>query len=228
MRLKWYGHAAFRLMADTGLTVITDPYGPACVGYPPITDAANVVIISSDDDEGHCRADLIAGKPQVINALTVAREGRPTTVAGLTVQAIEVAEWEFHAQHAVPGANGMYRFEIDGISIGHMGDAGNALDDRQLEFFAGLDVLLALAGGPPTIALPDLQKLIDEVQPRMVIPMHFRTLTYRPADILWIESFLQCCDEQRVDFACASEIEIRPDTLPQEHRVMVLDYARQE
>ncbi len=226
MQIKWFGHASFRIAAADGYAVITDPYEPECVGYAPIVDSADVVVISSDDDEGHCRADLIPGKPLTINALTVAREGGQTDVARLSIRAIEAAEWELHPDHAVPGANGMYRFELDGITIAHMGDVGNSLTDSQIDFFAGVDVLLALAGGPPTIALPDLMKLITIAKPKLVIPMHFRTLTYRPRNSLWIESFLAYFDDKQVDFACATQIEVTTDTLTSATRVTVMDYAR--
>lgn len=48
MHIRWYGHAAFRIIPETGPTIITDPYTPEGVGYPPITDNADVVLISSD------------------------------------------------------------------------------------------------------------------------------------------------------------------------------------
>ena len=51
----------------------------------------------------------------------------------------------------------MYRFTVDGLTVGHMGDMGNALSEHQLEFFRGVDVLLALAGGYPVIGLDSLK-----------------------------------------------------------------------
>ena len=90
MKGTWYGHAAFGLEAD-GKRIITDPYTPEGVGYAPITDPADLVLISSDDDDAHCRADLIPGGPKVVNALTVAQNGGETTVDGLQITAIEAA-----------------------------------------------------------------------------------------------------------------------------------------
>ena len=68
----------------------------------------------------------------------------------------------------------MYRFELGGIRVSHMGDVGNPLTDRQMAALAGTDVLLALAVGPPTIELDDLWDVIQSVKPRVVIPMHYR------------------------------------------------------
>ncbi|MEM1428005.1 MAG: MBL fold metallo-hydrolase [Pseudomonadota bacterium] len=226
MRVKWYGHAAFRIVPDSGPTIITDPYTPEGVGYDPIADPADLVLISSDDDSAHCRADLIAGAPAVLNALEVAKSGGSAEAAGLDVHAIEAAEWDLHPEHEVPGQNGMYRFRVDGIACAHMGDVGNPLTDRQIAFFEDVDVLFALAGGYLTIELPDLMKVIYAVRPKLVIPMHFRTLTYRPRNTMWIESFLAHFKDADVDFASAAEVEISKGDIPDDTRVLVMDYVR--
>ena len=225
MKITWYGHAAFRLLPAEGPSVITDPYTPEGVGYDPIPDTADLVLISSDDDDAHCRADLIDGGPEVVNALTVALDGGSTRAAGIEIGAIEAAEWDLHPEHA-PGQNGMYRFELDGIRFAHMGDVGNPLTDRQIAFFEDVDVLFALAGGYLTIELPDLMTMIERVRPKITIPMHFRTLTYRPRNTMWIDSFLGHFDDTDVDFACAHTVELTRDDIPQEPRVLVMDHWR--
>ena len=226
MKVTWYGHAAFGLDPDSGPRVITDPYTPEGVGYAPITDSADLVLISSDDDSAHCRADLIAGDPEVVNALTVAQTGGTATACGVEITAIEAAEWDHHPEHEVPGQNGMYRFTLDGIRFAHMGDVGNPLTDAQQAFFDHTDVLFALAGGYLTLELPDLMEMIHRTRPRLVIPMHFRTLTYRPRNTMWIESFLSHFKDEDVDFAFGATHTITKDELPDRTRVLVMDYVR--
>ncbi len=226
MKITWFGHAAFKLEDAGGFSVITDPYTPEGVGYAPIRETADVVLISSDDDSAHCRHDLIPGDPKVLNALTIAQAGGAGEAGGLAVQAIEAAEWDHHPEHAVPGQNGMYRFDLDGIRIAHMGDVGNPLTEAQQDFFQETDVLLALAGGYLTIELPDLMEMIHRVKPRLIIPMHFRTLTYKPRNTMWIESFLAHFRDDAVDFASAHTIELSKGDLPDQTRVMVMDYMR--
>lgn len=226
MQITWFGHAAFKLTDAAGGSVITDPYTPEGVGYAPITETADLVIISSDDDEAHCRADLIPGAPAICNALTVALDhDGMQTMAGREVRAIAAAEWEHHPR-GVPGQNGMYRFEMDGMQIAHMGDVGNPLTPEQIAFFEGTDVLFALAGGYLTIELPDLMTMIRAARPKLVIPMHFRTLTYRPRNTMWIESFLSHFDDAQVDFAFGARTTLSRDDLPAQTRVLVMDYLR--
>jgi L-ascorbate metabolism protein UlaG (beta-lactamase superfamily) len=224
MKLKWYGHASFRITANDGTSIVTDPYNPETAGYKAFSEPADIVIISSDNDSFHCRADLIPGTPIVINALELAQTSKTRTEKGITFQAVEAMEALNHREHD-PDQNGMYKFTVDGVLVGHMGDMGNALSEEQLEFFKGVDVLLTLAGGHPTIELDDLQVAINAIQPKLVVPMHFRTLTYKPRNSFWIETFLTYFDDQDVDFACASELEIKKESLPERTRVLVVDYV---
>ena len=224
MKLKWYGHASFRITANNGTSIITDPYTPETAGYKPIGESADVVIISSDNDSFHCRAELISGNPTIINALKLAQATKTQIEKGITFQAIEAMEALNHRFHH-PDQNGMYKFTVDGVSVGHIGDVGNPLSQEQLEFFQGIDVFLALAGGHPTMELDDLKTAIDVIKPKLVVPMHFRTLTYKPRNTFWIETFLGYFDDKNVDFAIASEVELGQENLPKETRVLVLDYA---
>ena len=224
MKLKWYGHASFLITSSSGLRIITDPYTPETSGYMPVRDTADVVVISSDNDTFHCRADLIPGHPMVINALELAQSGGKRLEKGVEFTAIEAMEALNHKYHD-PDQNGMYRFVVDGVSIGHMGDIGNALSEEHMNFFAGVDVLLALTGGHPTIELDDLKAMIDRTQPRMVVPMHFRTLRYKPRNCFWVEKFLDYYPASEVDFACDYETTITRDMLPAKTRLMVLTHA---
>lgn len=226
MQIRWYGHAAFRLKPDNGPTIITDPFLPDLVGYSLIPDTPDLIIISSGDDDGHCRHDLVPGTPEVLNAVDVIGMGGKTTVQGVEVTVLEAMEWEHHPDHEVPGQNAMYRFELDGIKIAHMGDVGNRLNDEQMAFFEDVDLLLALTGGGLTIKLPDLMEMIHIQKPKLVIPMHFRTLAYKPRRSHWIQGFLDHFHDEQVDFAFGPDATITKAGIPDETRVLVMDYMR--
>ena len=225
MQLTWYGQAAFRLVDETGYRVVCDPYTPELLGYAPITDECDLVVTSSDDDDAHCRHDLIPGEHTWLNALDAVRAGGAITVDGREIRAVEAMEIESHPLHA-PGQNAMYRFEMDELRIAHMGDIGNPLNERQTRFLDDVDVLLALAGGELVVDLPELMRVIGETRPKLVVPMHFRTLVYRPRSLLWIDSFLSLVDDADVDFAFGSSADIARATLPERTRYLVMDYVR--
>ena len=224
MKIKWYGHASFIVTASDGTSVITDPYTPETSGYQAIPDQPDIVVTSSLNDSFHDRSDLIGGNPVKMNMLEVARDSGEIEIRGVTFKAIESSEMYNHPEHE-PDKCAMYRWEMDGISVGHMGDVGNPFTAEEYEFFRDIDVFLALAGDVPTIRLADLKQVIDRAQPKLVIPMHFRTLRYKPRNMLWIESFLGHFDDADIDFQSDWEVELNKDELPESTRVLVLTHA---
>jgi len=226
MKLKWYGQASFLITSENdGTTIITDPYTPETSGYTAVTDEPDIVIISSGNDLFHCRADLIPGDKITVNALELAQNSGNTTEKGVPIHAIEAFEALNHAYHD-PDHNAMYKFEVDGMIVGHMGDMGNAFNEVQMEFFKDVDVLLALTGGHPVIELDDLKTVIDTTKPKIVVPMHFRTMSYKPRNMFWIQTFLDYFPDDDVDFAFHYEAQITKESLPEATRVLVIDYVR--
>jgi L-ascorbate metabolism protein UlaG (beta-lactamase superfamily) len=219
MKITWQGHACFYIESADGLRIVTDPYTPAIAGLPALQTPADIVLMSSDNDTFHSDGKGVPGDPVIVNTLTVAREGGQREVKGITVQAIEAMESIIHKTH--PDQNALYRFEVDGVHVGHMGDVGNPLSPAQMAFFNGVDVLLALTGGPPTIELNDLDALLNEVQPRMVIPMHYR-IPHLNLNILGIEAFTSRFAPAMIETRNSTSIDLTPQTLPASTRVLVL------
>ena len=225
MRLTWYGQASFGIEAASGIRIVTDPYDPDKAGFKPFPDATDIVIKSSSNDDFHDNDHLVPKRPgaAVIDALEVALGGGRLASHGMDFLAIEAME---HAQHPSghPDQNAMYRFRVDGIEFGHMGDMGNDFSDLQIEFFRGVNVLLSHAGGFPVISLRELKRVVSLVRPNLVVPMHFRTLCYKPRQMHFISEFLQTFGEESVDFAFSCETELCRDGLPSPTRSLVLDY----
>ena len=115
---------------------------------------------------------------------------------------------------------------MDGIKFAHMGDVGNPLTIAQQDFFQDTDVLFALAGGYLTILLPDLVEMVHRTRPKLIIPIHFRTLTYKPRNAMWIETFLSHFKDEDVDFACSHTVDLTAEDLPERTRILVMDYVR--
>ena len=169
MRVTWYGHACFRLEAD-GVALVTDPYTPGKAGLAALAEPAAGVVMSSALDEAHSCAEAVPGSPQVLNALDAV--ARPTAVAGVEVEGFSASEGSDRPDD--PKANALYRLELGGVALCHMGDLGIPLAREHCARLSGrVDVLLALAGGGLTIALDDLSAAIDAIAPRIVIPMHY-------------------------------------------------------
>jgi hypothetical protein len=210
-----------------GPVVITDPYTPEGVGYAPITETADLVIISSDDDSAHCRADLIPGDAGGRQRAEVAQEGGTAEAQGFAIRAIEAAEWDHHPEHAVPGQNGMYRWEMDGMKIAHMGDVGNPLTDAQIGVFRGCGYPAGAGGRIPDHRAAGPDEDDPPGAPKLVIPMHFRTLTYKPGTRCGSRVSCSISRTRTVDFASHHTVDLMRGDMPDDGpRVLVLDYVR--
>jgi L-ascorbate metabolism protein UlaG (beta-lactamase superfamily) len=221
MKIKWYGHACFRIEGDD-IVIVTDPYTPEVAGLDPMDEPADVVVMSSATDRFHSDASMVPGDPKILNALEIAGRG-PVEVNDVVFEALPTMESLRHKES--PDENAIYRFELEGISILHLGDLGNPLTDEQLALLRGrVNILLALSGGPPTIELEDLERAIEEIRPRVVIPMHYQIPKLK-LDILPLEAFTSRYPEDAVTRVGATEVEFSLDTLPRTLRVYVLEPA---
>ena len=73
------------------------------------------------------------------------------------------------------GINTIYKIEDEKISLAHLGDLGQKeLSKEQLEFLDNVDILLIPIGGKYTINHKEAIKLINDIEPRVVMPMHYK------------------------------------------------------
>ena len=228
MRIKFYAHASFRFEAD-GIALITDPYTPGISGFAPIDEPADLVIMSSATDDFHSDASHVRGNPIVVNALELPPEG--TVVRDVPIRSFEAYEsktFDYQGEAGRdPDANALYHFTLGGLRVLHMGDLGNPVDPAQLEALRGdVDIMLALTGAHATIALDDLDRAIETIGPRMVIPMHY----WHARGVLKIEPvdrFLERFPAEQITRIDGPEVEVTADTLPTgKPRIIVLEQAR--
>ncbi len=71
------------------------------------------------------------------------------------------------------GRNTIYIIHMDDLVICHLGDLGHVLQEQQLEEVADADVLLLPIGGGNSINATQAAEIISQVEPRVVIPMHY-------------------------------------------------------
>ncbi len=155
-----------------------------------------------------------------------------TEAKGITIRgfpAYESLTFDYRAEFdRDPDANALYHFALGGVRVLHMGDIGNPVAKEHLDALAGnVDLLLALTGEHATIALDDLDTVIEAIRPRAVIPMHY----YSPKGVLKIEpveTFLDRISPDRVTRVGSSEMELNLAALPQSGppHVFVLEQSR--
>lgn len=212
MKLRWLGHAAFRLAFTGGLSFVTDPYS-ADIGYPPLRVTADYVTKSHDHSD-HNNVAAVEGCRRVFDAAGVYH------VDGVTVNAVLTPHDDVGG--AKRGPNLVFAFDDGDIRVCHLGDLGAPLTDAQRAAIGSVDVLLVPVGGVYTIDARGAATVCEQLMPRLVIPMHYRTasLVYHLAGV---DAFLAAIGggERLPD----SELEVTRATLPAKRRVLVLNHG---
>jgi L-ascorbate metabolism protein UlaG (beta-lactamase superfamily) len=219
VKITWYGHAAF-LIETEGLRIILDPYrSPDSGGYLPIHEPADLVVVSHENDRYHSHLGQIVPPFETLRALELPPEG--AVYRGIRFQAIHV----FETPARLPEDEvTIVHFRAEGLHVVFLGDLGHTLAESELAQLRGADIVLASAGGPPTIAVADLPPLLRAIGARVVIPMHFKTPKIN-LNIAPLEEFMGAMAGTPVERSGASSIEITRNSLPQSVTIIVLEHA---
>lgn len=172
MNLIWNGHSCFTLETAEG-SVVFDPYRDGSVpGLSPIRLTADLVLCSHDHRD-HGARELVA--------LT----GRTPSFSVETISTFHDPEGG-----ALRGPDTIHIVTAEGMRLAHLGDLGCIPTPEQLDRLRGLDVLLIPVGGYYTIDASQAQELAEELKPRIVVPMHYRSDTFGYEVIARLEDFL--------------------------------------
>ena len=214
MKLKWLGHACFLITSETGLRIITDPYPQGSgLSYSPINEAADIVAVSHDHFD-HNNLSAVSGKPEVVTG------SGTKTAKGIQFKGIATHHDE--SQGKERGSNSIFCFTVDGIMLCHLGDLGHGLSREQIAEIGNVDVLLVPVGGFFTIDAKVASKVCDDLKPKVIVPMHFKTPKC-DFPIAGVEDFL--AGKKNVKTLNASETEFKADKLPETTEIVVLQPA---
>jgi len=220
LKITWYGHAAF-LIETQGMRVILDPYrSPDSGGYEPIAEPADLVVVSHENDRYHSHLGQIVPPFETIRALELPPEG--AVFRGIRFEAIHV----FETPERLPEDEvTIVHFRTEALHLVFLGDLGHPLSETELAPLCGADIVLAAAGGHPTIDVADLRPLLDAIGARIVVPMHYKTARIN-LNIAPVEQFLAVMTKDRADRPGLSSIAVTRATLPPERTIVVLEHAR--
>lgn len=158
------GHSCFRIKGNQA-AVITDPFPPD-LGYTLGKQAANIVTVSHQHPS-HSYVQGIDGEPRILKG------PGEYEISGILI--IGIATFHDAVGGQTKGKNTAYIMEIDGISVCHLGDLGHVLTSEQVEEIGDVDVLLLPVGGASTINAAMAAEVIRQIEPKAVIPMHYKT-----------------------------------------------------
>ena len=172
-------HSCFKIKGSRA-TVITDPYPPD-LGYSMGKASADIVTVSHRHPS-HSYVQAVSGEPKQVYS------PGEYEISGVLI--IGLPTFHDNEKGRNRGKNTVYLIELDGVSICHLGDLGHALTAEQVEELGNVDVLLLPVGGISTIDAAMAASTIRQIEPKAVIPMHYKTpLVNRELDT--IEKFLK-------------------------------------
>jgi L-ascorbate metabolism protein UlaG (beta-lactamase superfamily) len=217
MKIKWYGHSAFLITSDKGVKIITDPYESGAYGgqlsYGQIKDQADIVLTSHDHAD-HNDTKSLPGSPEIVKG------SGSKTVKGISIKGIST--YHDPSKGSERGANTIFTLSVDGMKICHLGDLGHILSEKELAEIGPVDVLLIPIGGYYTIDPGEATRVAEQIKPKALIPMHFKTKKCG-FPIAPVEDFLK--GKSNLKQPKSSEIIFEKMILPQQMEIVVLEHA---
>lgn len=164
MVIIWYGHSCFKIQSGE-IVVVSDPFAKE-IGLTPPRMRADVVLVSHGHYD-HSNSESLTGEPFVIS------EPGEYEIKGVEVRGIQTHHDQAGGKER--GLNTIYVVNLEGIRIAHLGDFGEgSLRNETLSEMGDIDILLLPVGGVYTIDAEAAAKVVKQVEPRYVIPMHYK------------------------------------------------------
>ena len=210
MEINWLGHSCFRIKGAQA-TVVTDPFSPD-LGYSLDKPTAHIVTLSHQHS-GHSYLQGVGGEPR-----SVTGPGE-YEISGVLIMGI--ATFHDEERGSQRGKNTAYIMEVDEVSVCHLGDLGHVLDTEQVEEIENVDVLLLPVGGVSTINASRAAEVVRQLEPRVVIPMHYKTQVLN-RELEPVDRFLREMGIKEV--SSRSKLSLTTTNLPVDTQVVLLDY----
>lgn len=159
MDINWYGFSCFRLR-ERRVTAICDPFSRKATGIQLPKLTADIVTISHDSSAHVQDPDIVGGEPKILRGpgdyeiKQVLVTGQPTSLKGTR--------------------NIAFFLDFAGLTVGHLGELGQVPASAGGEELGDIDVLLAPVSGPHIPDVSRIAEVISQLDPRIVIPMHYR------------------------------------------------------
>ena len=173
LKIRWFGQSCFLVTWPNGTSILIDPFSPQ-LGYDMPSPKPDAVLISHEHFD-HNYAEMAKGEPQVIRGLKEDGEWNQvsTFIKGIAVRSVGT----FHDDRMgiLRGKITIFFMEGQGYRVAHLGDLGHELGELPVQEIGTVDVLLVPVGGTLTIDAKGADKVVEKLEPKVIIPMHYKT-----------------------------------------------------
>jgi L-ascorbate metabolism protein UlaG (beta-lactamase superfamily) len=196
---------------------VTDPF-PADFGYQPPDVPAQVVLVSHEHRD-HNATEVVQGQP------TALRGAGPHEAAGQSF--LGVASFHDNDGGQKRGPNTIFVWEMAGLKLVHVGDLGALLTPEQIAAIAPpVEVLMIPVGGYYTIDAAQAVQVAEQLQARVILPMHVKTAALSRLPVAPVDDFLKVLPQGwELQQPTATTLSLKRDDVPTAgHRVIALPY----
>ncbi|MBP1550750.1 MAG: MBL fold metallo-hydrolase [Oscillospiraceae bacterium] len=158
IKIKWLGHACYKIYFDD-IQCVIDPFEKGYVpGYRDISTSADIILASHNHND-HCGLNEVQQLLRMVHGVTVTK----------------VDTFHDDKNGALRGKNIVHVLEYNGIKVAHFGDIGHVLTEEQVQQIGNVDVAIVPIGGTYTVRAPEAKTICEQVNAKVIIPMHYRT-----------------------------------------------------
>ena len=212
MDIYWYRQSFFKLKGKNA-TVIIDPFDPDFTGLKFPKDAEANIVLKTHDHQDHNNIKAIIGDPKVFNG-PGEYESKGVVITG-------VNSFHDNSGGTERGLNIMFNVIIDGVRVVHLGDLGQTeLTEAQIQEIDNVDILLVPVGSVYTIDAKGATGIISQLEPKIVIPMHYGGVEGLKFPLDPVDKFLKEMGTESV--VPVPKLTITKDKLPEETEVVLL------
>ena len=206
-------------MRGREVTILTDPYEGADWGYTPVATTANVVTISNDHPH-HAGLSGIEGKPRVL------RGPGEYEIGGALIWGVRTVQRRDDSNGSRRQKNTAFVIQLEELTVCHLGDLSDApLSPEELTRIKDADVLLLPVGGNCTINAAQAAAVVAQVEPKLIVPMHYATEETR--GFLPLDDIDRFCKELgATETTPRQRLSVTPSSLPSEPTVVLLEKSR--
>ena len=210
MKIRWHGHACFEL--SDGQVVVTDPHDGKYIGIPPPRVRGDIILVSHDHPDHNSVKTVRGASSRVYDRPGSYQDGR--------IKITGVPSYHDDAHGQKRGQVVIFRIEMEGIRICHLGDLGCVPGRSELEALDGVDILFVPVGNVFTIDGARAWEVVELVKPLVAVPMHYR-VGGLSLSIKTVDTFLAQARGKAEVINVGNEIEFDVPDLPESLTVWV-------
>jgi len=170
VEITFLGHASFEIASPGGVRAVTDYNGVNVPADPPMIATMNHA------HSTHYTLDPDPRIPYVLHGW--AEDGR-MPVIDLTVQDMHVTNLATNIRTWDGGTerygNSIFVFETGGLCIAHLSHLHHLLEPADIATLGHIDIVMVAVDGMWTMSQEDAAAVVEQLQPRVVLPMHYFT-----------------------------------------------------